>query len=66
MIPKIICVCAHCGSHDSENVAIEINFQENKIYYYCKVCVESGKSGKNAMTIEPPLKPLPKTRRMGM
>lgn len=58
---KITCVCSKCGNNETENVSIEINFREEKIYWYCPSC-----KSMNTISLKKDLPPpLPKSRRLG-
>jgi hypothetical protein len=33
-----VVICSYCNSHEKENISLEINFRDQKIYYLCKQC----------------------------
>lgn len=37
-IKNVSCVCFHCGKTSDDKVAIEFNFLEKKVYWYCQKC----------------------------
>jgi len=53
---NVTCVCKECGHHEHEP-AIEINFREGKIFWYCPDCKEM-----NSIVLSSPPPSLPRTR----
>jgi hypothetical protein len=50
---KILCVCAHCNEHTSDNVALEVNFRELAIFYVCPSCKKMNKMELKPLTKQP-------------
>jgi hypothetical protein len=61
---KIICVCKYCGHSEKEDPIIEINFRDQKIYYYCPKCQKSGQESINILQFSDNMKPYPRIKRM--
>jgi len=56
---SITCVCRYCFYHESKKVALEINFSDSKIYWYCTDCKK-----KNEIEAVPHAQSLPKIKSM--
>lgn len=61
---KIFCVCQYCGHVEKDDPVLEINFRDQKIYYYCNKCVKEGKEGLNVFKFSDNMKPYPRIGRM--
>ncbi len=61
---RIICVCKFCGHSEKDNPVIEINFRDQKIYYYCNSCQQKGEESLNVLCFSDNMKPYPKIKRM--
>ncbi len=58
-VPKIVTICGHCNSHESERSVIEFNARDKKIVFSCPKCNQLNEIvfGNNG-----PPPPLPRTR----
>jgi len=55
---EISCICGFCNSPNRDTACLEVNFKEQKIFYFCGTCKKMNeiKLGKDLMP------PMPKTR----
>ena len=56
--PEIAVICGFCGKPNRENLSLEFNFKDKKIYCYCPECKRM-----NEMELNKDISsPLPKTK----